>query len=111
MRQGFSLQWQKAARKIFVMGHPEYDRVTLDGEYKRDLAKGPADRNPGELLPGRRSGKQTAAYVESTCEQPVYKLAELLRIPEQPRTTCMEHRISGNCKEYETRMVEPFPGI
>ena len=24
----------------FVMGHPEYDRVTLDGEYKRDLAKG-----------------------------------------------------------------------
>ena len=26
-------------RKIFVMGHPEYDRVTLDGEYKRDLSK------------------------------------------------------------------------
>ena len=26
-------------RKIFVMGHPEYDRVTLDGEYKRDLGK------------------------------------------------------------------------
>ena len=22
------------------MGHPEYDRVTLDGEYKRDLGKG-----------------------------------------------------------------------
>ncbi|MGN0161757.1 MAG: homoserine O-succinyltransferase [Lachnospiraceae bacterium] len=27
-------------RQIFVMGHPEYDRVTLDQEYKRDLAKG-----------------------------------------------------------------------
>ena len=27
-------------RKIFVMGHPEYDRLTLDKEYKRDLAKG-----------------------------------------------------------------------
>lgn len=27
-------------RKIFVMGHPEYDRVTLDGEYKRDKSKG-----------------------------------------------------------------------
>ena len=27
-------------RKIFIMGHPEYDRVTLDGEYKRDLGKG-----------------------------------------------------------------------
>lgn len=27
-------------RKIFVMGHPEYDRLTLDKEYKRDLEKG-----------------------------------------------------------------------
>ena len=27
-------------RRIFVMGHPEYDRVTLDKEYKRDKAKG-----------------------------------------------------------------------
>lgn len=27
-------------RQIFVMGHPEYDRMTLDNEYKRDLGKG-----------------------------------------------------------------------
>lgn len=27
-------------RQIFLMGHPEYDRVTLDGEYKRDKGKG-----------------------------------------------------------------------
>ena len=27
-------------RKIFVMGHPEYDRLTLDKEYKRDKNKG-----------------------------------------------------------------------
>lgn len=26
-------------KQIFVMGHPEYDRYTLDTEYKRDLAK------------------------------------------------------------------------
>ena len=26
-------------RQIFVMGHPEYDRVTLDQEYKRDRGK------------------------------------------------------------------------
>lgn len=26
-------------RQIFVMGHPEYDRMTLDSEYKRDLGK------------------------------------------------------------------------
>ncbi len=27
-------------QQIFVMGHPEYDRVTLDKEYKRDVSKG-----------------------------------------------------------------------
>ena len=27
-------------RRIFVMGHPEYDRFTLDKEYKRDKGKG-----------------------------------------------------------------------
>ena len=30
----------KEGRQIFVTGHPEYDVLTLDGEYKRDLAKG-----------------------------------------------------------------------
>ena len=27
-------------RQIFVTGHPEYDKYTLDAEYKRDVAKG-----------------------------------------------------------------------
>ena len=27
-------------KEIFVMGHPEYDRLTLDQEYKRDIDKG-----------------------------------------------------------------------
>ena len=36
---GLFLAMAENGRKIFVMGHPEYDRVTLDGEYKRDLAK------------------------------------------------------------------------
>jgi homoserine O-succinyltransferase len=26
--------------KVFVFGHPEYDRMTLDAEYRRDVAKG-----------------------------------------------------------------------
>ena len=39
---GLFLAMAEEGRKIFVMGHPEYDRVTLDGEYKRDLAKKPA---------------------------------------------------------------------
>jgi homoserine O-succinyltransferase len=30
----------KDGKQIFVMGHPEYDRISLDKEYKRDVAKG-----------------------------------------------------------------------
>lgn len=37
---GVFLTMTHDGRQIFVMGHPEYDRVTLDGEYKRDLSKG-----------------------------------------------------------------------
>lgn len=36
---GLFLAMAEEGRQIFVMGHPEYDRVTLDGEYKRDLSK------------------------------------------------------------------------
>lgn len=37
---GIFLCMAKEGRQIFVMGHPEYDRMTLDSEYKRDLGKG-----------------------------------------------------------------------
>lgn len=37
---GVFLAMSRNGKHIFVMGHPEYDRVTLDGEYKRDLGKG-----------------------------------------------------------------------
>lgn len=37
---GLFLAMSDEGRKIFVMGHPEYDRITLDQEYKRDLGKG-----------------------------------------------------------------------
>lgn len=30
----------KDGKQIFVMGHPEYDRISLDNEYKRDVKKG-----------------------------------------------------------------------
>ncbi|MFW6030254.1 MAG: homoserine O-acetyltransferase/O-succinyltransferase family protein, partial [Halanaerobiales bacterium] len=30
----------KDGRQIFVTGHPEYDRLTLKGEYLRDINKG-----------------------------------------------------------------------
>ncbi len=37
---GVLLCMAKEGRQIFLMGHPEYDRYTLDAEYKRDRAKG-----------------------------------------------------------------------
>ncbi len=37
---GFLLGSSENGRKIFVQGHPEYDRVTLKEEYERDCAKG-----------------------------------------------------------------------
>ncbi|MBQ0042667.1 MAG: homoserine O-succinyltransferase [Lachnospiraceae bacterium] len=37
---GYYLMMAEGGRQIFVMGHPEYDRVTLDKEYRRDLGKG-----------------------------------------------------------------------
>lgn len=39
-KAGAFLVMAQDGRQIFVMGHPEYDRYTLDAEYKRDKAKG-----------------------------------------------------------------------
>ncbi|MCR4841763.1 MAG: homoserine O-succinyltransferase, partial [Eubacterium sp.] len=37
---GVYLVMRKDGSEVYVMGHPEYDRLTLDGEYHRDLDKG-----------------------------------------------------------------------
>ena len=37
---GLFLAIAENGKKVFVMGHPEYDRNTLDYEYKRDMKKG-----------------------------------------------------------------------
>jgi homoserine O-succinyltransferase len=37
---GVFLVMAKEGRQFFVFGHPEYDRMTLDQEYKRDKSKG-----------------------------------------------------------------------
>lgn len=37
---GILLVMNRNGRQIFVQGHPEYDRMTLNGEYHRDLDKG-----------------------------------------------------------------------
>ncbi|WP_349946896.1 homoserine O-succinyltransferase [Lacrimispora sp. BS-2] len=37
---GILLVMSRDGKQVFVQGHPEYDRMTLDGEYHRDLGKG-----------------------------------------------------------------------
>lgn len=37
---GLFIVMAKEGKQIFVMGHPEYYRVSLDQEYKRDISKG-----------------------------------------------------------------------
>jgi homoserine O-succinyltransferase len=49
---GFFLGMADDGRKIFVQGHPEYDRLTLDAEYKRDLGKGLEIKKPVNYYPG-----------------------------------------------------------
>ena len=48
---GVFLVIDKAGKKIFVMGHPEYDRLTLDAEYKRDKNKGLSIELPVNYYP------------------------------------------------------------
>lgn len=51
LQAGVFLCMAKEGRQIFVMGHPEYDRVTLDAEYKRDLGKGINTQIPENYYP------------------------------------------------------------
>ncbi len=51
LQAGVFLCMAKEGRQIFVMGHPEYDRVTLDAEYKRDLGKGMNPQIPENYYP------------------------------------------------------------
>ncbi len=39
-KAGVCLCTAKEGRQVFLFGHPEYDRLTLDKEYKRDKEKG-----------------------------------------------------------------------
>ena len=48
---GIFLILSKDNSQIFCMGHPEYDRLTLDKEYKRDLEKGMDIQMPVNYYP------------------------------------------------------------
>lgn len=49
---GLYLAARKDGRQVFVTGHSEYDRDTLDGEYRRDLGKGLPIAPPENYYPG-----------------------------------------------------------
>ena len=42
----------RQGRQFFMMGHPEYDALTLDAEYRRDLAAGKPIEPPVNYYPG-----------------------------------------------------------
>ncbi len=78
---GLFLAMAGDGKQIFVMGHPEYDRITLDQEYHRDLEKGLDIQLPKNYYQNGDSEVKPLLPVESPCQQPVYELAELLCIP------------------------------
>lgn len=49
---GVYLAIAQGGKKIFVTGHPEYDRYTLHNEYHRDLDRGLPARLPCNYYPG-----------------------------------------------------------
>lgn len=55
---GVFLCMAKEGRQIFVMGHPEYDRITLDKEYKRDLGKGLDIKMPVNYYPNNDANQK-----------------------------------------------------
>ena len=50
-KAGAFLSMAEDGRQIFVMGHPEYDRMTLDSEYKRDMGRGLNPQIPENYYP------------------------------------------------------------
>ena len=48
---GLFLCMSKDGKQIFVMGHPVYDRMTLDAEYRRDQSKGLEIQIPNNYYP------------------------------------------------------------
>lgn len=55
---GVFLAYAEYGKKIFVNGHPEYDRYTLDAEYKRDLGKGLSIHIPRNYYPEDNPGNR-----------------------------------------------------
>ena len=55
---GVFIAMAEEGRKIFVFGHPEYDRLTLEKEYMRDKNKGLDIQMPKNYFPGDDSNNR-----------------------------------------------------
>lgn len=55
---GIYIVMEQEGSQIFVMGHPEYDRYTLDREYKRDMEKGINPELPFNYYPNDDSSRK-----------------------------------------------------
>ena len=105
---GVFLVMNQNGSQIFVQGHPEYDRMTLNNEYHRDLNKGlnPALRFTTTSMMTR---SRSPLYVEKYGEHAVYELAELLRISGDSAYAGGRHRVNRDsfwCKKIFARNGE-----
>lgn len=57
-KAGVFLAIAEGGKKVFVAGHPEYDRYTLDSEYHRDLNKGLPIQLPCNYYPEDDPGRK-----------------------------------------------------
>ena len=62
---GLSVAKSKDNKKIFLMGHMEYDRYTLKAEYERDLAKGLPIRPPYNYFADEKHDKVNVKWTSA----------------------------------------------
>lgn len=63
---GVTMVKARNGRQLFITGHAEYSRNTLDSEYKRDLAQNLPIQLPGNYYPGNDAGRNPLMRWKST---------------------------------------------
>jgi len=63
---GVTMVKARNGRQLFITGHAEYSRNTLDSEYKRDLALNLPIQLPGNYYPGNDAGRNPLMRWKST---------------------------------------------
>ena len=71
------LVMSRDGRQIFLQGHPEYDRMTLNNEYHRDLSKGLDPKLPYNYYENNDPFSVPPLDVAEHGKHAVYQLAEL----------------------------------